>query len=472
MRLFRRKGTNRLARAFRDPKAYAEQIDKLYAKALASSTSLVPIQDGVSLSNVAFDRERFSRLMARTVRKQEYEFGIARESVVTVKAKERVILRLNISDHLLHGVASELLVSEMNKHLSESVHSYRKGYSWHTAVSHLARFIREHRKARPNPKDRGLFMIRRDIRKYTDTIPVGDNSPLWPLLRKFVESAEMGGPIDDYSWWILQSIMRPTIETTEGKQATKLLGVPTGSAISTLLFNFYLMDLDRELDAIEGGIYMRYSDDFLFAHPEAEVAKMANRLIDETITPLCLTTKKEKGQTKFFNGAGRPSSDWPEISGTTSVYFLGCNVDFQGVISLKSGEMRKLLKDTRKRIRRTAQLLGDQPTDRKGELIARMLNRYFDPYSPAAHASATMIRRCLTNRGQLKQLDHTVALMLAQELTGFRGTKAFRKIPYRKIREEYGLYSLCVARNRWGRRSKRSKNRQLGQLDERTQSMV
>ena len=82
-----------------------------------------------------------------------------------------------------------------------------------------------------------------------------------------------------------------------------------------------------------------------------------------------------------------------------------------------------------------------------------MINRVLDAKStPVQQRSAGLVRRAVTDRRQLAQLDYLIAKIVLEAVTGKRGVRGFRKVPYRKIREDWGLVSLLHARNRWGRK--------------------
>ncbi len=57
------------------------------------------------------------------------------------------------------------------------------------------------------------------------------------------------------------------------KQNKNNYGIPQGSAISAVLSNIYMLDIDKKINDfvnIKNGLYMRYSDDFIVVLPEAE----------------------------------------------------------------------------------------------------------------------------------------------------------------------------------------------------------
>ena len=48
----------------------------------------------------------------------------------------------------------------------------------------LARYVRAHRNLHRNPRDRGLYVLRCDIKSYGESIPVFPQSPLWARLEE------------------------------------------------------------------------------------------------------------------------------------------------------------------------------------------------------------------------------------------------------------------------------------------------
>ncbi len=66
--------------------------------------------------------------------------------------------------------------------------------------------------------------------------------------------------------------------------------------------------------------------------------------------------------------------------------------------------------------------------------------------------SAALLRRAVTDRRDLKQLDYLIALQVVRAVTGHDGVRGFREVTYRKLRHEWGLVSLQRARNFRSRR--------------------
>jgi hypothetical protein len=425
-----------------DPRRYERQIDRLHQRYLFTPQLYELEQDDVSLASVALNRSRVAKLLARTVARGEYEPGPAQIRRITVEGKVRVVFALRLTDLIVHGAVADVLEEAIEPALSRSLYSYRDGISWWTPVSELAAHVRAHRRCHRDPRRRGLYVLQRDVDSYTDTIPVDPVSPLWPMLRE-----ALGGG-SEYDWRLVEGAVRPEVRLEGGGRACPVRGVPTGQPISCVLFNLYLTPLDRVLDTIPDGFYARYSDDLLFAHPDAGIAREASAAIDETLTVLGLAVNDGKRRDLYLTGAGRPSVDWPQTRGTTALRYLGTAISAEGTIGLGRKKLRRLLRDVEERALRTAAAVRSADLDRKGRLVCSVLNQTLDPrQGPFQEPSAVLLGRAVTDRRQLAQFDYLLARIVVRAVTGDGSARAFRAVPYRKIRERWGLRSILHARN-------------------------
>ena len=167
---------------------------------------------------------------------------------------------------------------------------------------------------------------------------------------------------------------------------------------------------------------------------------------------------EEKSRAKervfYFNGAGRRSHLRPDLSGSTHLRYLGCRIDFRGVVGLSDDKCEEVLLDVTRRIRRTAALCLGRTTAERAGLLSYVANAALDPSAPGANKWSAALRGAVTDRGQLETLDRSIARILAEVLSGRTGCRAFRYIPYRDLRRSYGLRSLVVGRNGRGGRSR------------------
>lgn len=118
-------------------------------------------------------------------------------------------------------------------------------------------------------------------------------------------------------------------------------GIPQGSPISGILANMYMLDVDKQInDAVHelGGLYIRYSDDFMIILPDApeiDAEKELKRVSDIVKQAPKLTLEPSKTQYfRFENGAltncGKTFHTDADDSSRT-IDFLGFSFDGQKV---------------------------------------------------------------------------------------------------------------------------------------------
>jgi hypothetical protein len=430
-----------------DPRRYERQVDRLHQRHLYDG-GLHQLTDGeINLASVVMHRSHVARLLAKSVEKGEYEIRPAAVREVNVEGKKRTVFEYPLFDLIVHGVVADALAEAVEPMLSTSLYSYRTGVSSIGGVSAFARYLRRHTKARPDPRTRGVYVLRRDIDSYTDSIPLGARAPIWSQLREALE--RLGGRPSEADWRLVESVVRPMVLTHDGCVGTRLHGVATGQPISCVCFNVNLHAVDDALRDIRGAFYARYSDDLVFAHPDAAVVQAASDLIDQRVRELGLRLNADKRRDYYLTGAGRASADWPDARGTTGITFLGMRVALDGTVSLGPRRARRLLSEARRRAANTAQALDDADVAARGPHITRVINTLLDPDDAQLQgAAAPVLARVVTDRRQLEQLDHQLAQIVASSATGVSGARAFRRAPYSHIRSDWQLRSLRRSRDR------------------------
>lgn len=436
-----------LQRALRDRRRFRRQIEHLFERTLLDPARRGLRQDGVGLETIFDHQRRVARLLARAVENWNYEFAPGHIREILVEGKVRDVFSFRLTDLLIHGVVAEIVEDAVEPLLSPRLFSYRRGVSWWHAVSEFAACVRRHRRSLPDPRTRGLYVLRRDIDSYTDSIPVGPDAPLWPMLSALFRRDGLGGV--PAGWSALEAVIRPEAFGKSGGLMTLIRGVPTGQPISCVLFNFYLHELDRDLAGIPGAFYARYSDDIVFAHPDADAADEAARRAEGRLNSLGLKFKPEKSMDIFLTGAGRPSFLRPAARGRASVPLLGTEIWADGTVSLDREKSRSLLRDLRDRAERAARTLRGRPVAVIGPTVCSVINRTLHPEARIfRHRSSDIVWRILTNRPQLRHLDGLIARLAVRAVTGDESAKAFRRVPYRVVRRDWGLVSLFHGRNR------------------------
>lgn len=431
-----------LSEALGDPACYEVEIDRLRLKHLHTSRLYEIEQDEVSLASICLHAREVARMLAASVSSGDHHLAPARVRTIVVRGKARTVFSLPLTDAVVGAAVARELEERAEGVYSDALYSYRRGRSFWTAIASLATYVRRHRSERSDPRSRGLWVLGRDISAYTDSIPLGERSRIWPML------AALGG-----SGALVEQVVRPIVSHPGTGEATQLVGVATGQPISCLLFNLYLHDLDHEIAAIEGGFFARYCDDLVFAHSDLGVVRAVERRLDGALAERGLRFDPRKGRNLYLNGAGRPAPE-EGFHGATAVPFLGCDVRADGTVALGARKGRELVRDLAARIERSARLLRALEPERRGPLLCDVVRRAMEPIDDGTrpHAMA-LARRAVTDRSSLKALDHEIARMVAGAVTGRPGPRAFREAPPRRLYGEWRLPSLVHARNRWGRRA-------------------
>src|SRR3989338_7900912 len=91
---------------------------------------------------------------------------------VVIENKCRLIYQLTLSDRLMHCIWVKILNDCLASELLPQCYAYQKGKSYFSAVRACAAFVRQQHKQ--NKVD--LYVLRCDIKKYFDSIPVHQSS--------------------------------------------------------------------------------------------------------------------------------------------------------------------------------------------------------------------------------------------------------------------------------------------------------
>src|SRR5581483_6554936 len=395
----------------------------------------------VSLATIVMSRSRVARLLAEAVERGEYSFEPGELRTIRARNKMREVFSCRLTDLIVHGVVANLVQEAVAADVSPRVFSYRKGLASLTPITQFARYLRTERRQHDDPRKRGVYVLRCDVDSYTDSIPIGRDSPLWAMLE-----ARLGAPLHP----LVEKAVRVELELPDAGVACRIRGLPMGQPIASVVANLYLGEMDRALQDVPGAFYARYGDDFLFAHPEPDVVQEAEATITGILASLRLTSNEKKRRRLYLTPPGRPSAEWPGATGAPYVPYLGTLISAEGTIALDGKKVRTLLREISERAQATVKTMNGADPDTLGKAVCAVVNRSLDPESALAQQrSAILLRRVVTDRRQLEQLDYWVARVVVAALTRrSHDVRAFRQVPYRKLRGEWGLRSLVAARNR------------------------
>jgi hypothetical protein len=398
-----------------------------------------------SLHLMFMEQESVSAKLARAIRRKQFHLTEAVPGVAIIDGKARTLYRQIPVDMVVTRAVTAILSALSGNCYSGALYSYRKGTGAVAAISDLRQYFLAHIQNTPDRMQRGLYVLKRDIASYGEAIATHPDSTLWSILRE-VTIRRFDADEQHPFWQLLVQSIRREIKSRADETAILNSGSPTGSPIQPIINNLYLNPLDQMLSGIPGGFYARYGDDFVFAHPDSGVARQVDDRIDRMLAQLELRVRPEKRKNLYLTVPGKASGTWPATRGATGVDFLGCTVAFRGVVSLKKMKARRFLELMRKRVVAISRLVTG-PIAERGCAICHAMNEALDPGSSLADRHAHLLRYIVDDRRQLRHLDYLLARMVAETLGQTRSVKAFRKISYRRIREDFGLHSLVVQKN-------------------------
>lgn len=433
-----------------DPALYETQIERLSARR-ERDRWLVPV-DQISGALEGHAHEIAARL-ASDIPRQGYEFTPLAPHAAILRGKPRVIYRVDALDAVVWGAYSRALSRAIEPHLGDHLYSYRAGRSQFMAATACVDFFQAHIAARPDPRTRGMFVLRRDVRRYDETIDVSDTSSLWTTLHELARGTTLGDGA--LAARMMRAAFRPPITQPDGSVAPMARGMPTGIPTQTIACNVYLLPLDRELLAIAGGFYARFGDDILFAHPDLASARRASELIERGVERLGLALNAGKSLSYWLTGVGRPNLDAPEFAPVRKLQYLGLDVGFDGT-RLRTDKRREMLRELYLRIDRAHASVVSCSFDERAQTVAAVVRAAFDPKHVLVHRYAAWLRTRAITRNDLVELDYLLALYCAQRLTGQRGVRAFREAPRARLYSEFGMPSLVQLWDSARRRGRRA----------------
>ncbi len=412
--------------------ATLRELEKKLAKS-ARHRNLV--RDQVQIAFLLKDKKTLAKALATDLQNKDFSFGpLSEKNHRDKNGKERILYSLDFIDLIVHHLLAKDLTQKMEPSLSPNLYSYRRGRNWYEAVSSFAAYLRRHRGLHQDPKKRGLYVLKRDVSSYTDSIPVGSGSNLWEMLAK--TRLEKGNPILSF----LKEALAAPVLSRDGERSCKLIGLPTGSPLCCPIFNLYLSDLDHLISAYGDGFYARYGDDLLFATPHLELALEIEERADQHLKNLSLKFSEKKRRNLFFSGSAFGKPGW---EGVDKISWLGAQIHFRGTLAAKPEKVRLFLKNLRLRVQRLAET-SPQPSL---ESICQSLNLSFSLNTELCESPVDFLLRGCTDRSQLRHLDHLIRLTLAETLSGVRGVKAYRFFSPDDLVKKGGLTSLTRGRN-------------------------
>jgi hypothetical protein len=378
------------------------------------------------------------------VRSGAFRFAPLQRVVTVVGGKRRTIHRAELVDALVLGALAQRLTALLEGVLRDAVYAYRPGRNAQLAITRLQEHLREHRHARPDPRQRGVFVLQRDLSAFGESIPTHARSKLWPLLHALctcLPDCDEAKVLEQ----LVTAACHPEVSTADGQCFTLEHGLPTGSPIQQPLANLYLTPLDDALDAL-GLFYARFGDDLMVISDAPEAATTGAATARRVCTELELEFNAQKSRDLYFTKPGRPYAGTQQLAFTPASHleYLGARIAFDGQLGLKRKRLRELLTRTRWRVSNVVQLTV--PTEAPCA-VARALERAFFGHDATGEIAVSALREWVDDRQQLRQLDRHITLLCAEALSEIRGVRALRHTSAQALRE-LGLPSMLQLRRR------------------------
>jgi CRISP-associated protein Cas1 len=179
-----------------------------------------------------------------------------------------------VRDRVAQRAVAEVLAPAIDTLLEDSSYAYRKGFSRAGAARAVERAYAEGYR----------FVLDADIEAFFDNVP-------WQRL--FDKLAALF-PLDPSLLALLAGwVKAPVVFDGRTIDRTRLRrGLPQGAAVSPLLANLYLDELDEELTR-EGFRLVRYADDFVVLARDVAEARKAQQAVQEALAGLGLALNPE-----------------------------------------------------------------------------------------------------------------------------------------------------------------------------------
>lgn len=419
------------------PETYLIQIHRLQTKLLMTNRLYETSQEDVSFYQFCMNDHKLAKILASTIKREQYMFQPATPKLIETKTKQRIIYNFCPTDRIVQFALHHCLAPYVKQLISTSVYSYIPGRSNFQAARHMAAQLKQYR---------AMYALRSDIVAYTDNIPTHSDSEIWQHFKQLLNIIGPEQEVSSYLWQLLTDSIRPVIND-QNRHYQLAKGLPQGAPLTTIAANLYLQPIDNLLSTIPHGVYARFGDDLLFMHPEKNVLLETEDLLNQQLDKLGLYRNSNKDKYCYLTSNGRQEHTPSQFAASHGIQFLGYHINHNGSLSIAKHINSRLLKAIRKRIRNTCQLTKNTDLNLRGPQICGMLNHNLTSHDTLSEPRLKHYLDYCTDRQQLKQLDYLIALYLSQQLTGIQGVRAFRYISYKTIREQWGLKSLCQLRN-------------------------
>lgn len=393
------------------------------------------------VSFLTANKKKLAKVISGKIKTESFTFSFPQQTRLPETNGVRIIFPL--IDLLVLKALLEAINPFFIKTSSKNLFSFMKGRNFRQIISYFTQFLFEHTKLNHNHVD--LWIYKTDINHYSDSMPVHQNSMLWPMLRRLLLQSGIGNGHSHYIENLYFQAARPTYISLNGNLMNNLYGVPFGSPIFSVLGNLYLSHLDWIISTIPNIFYARYGDDILVAHHEKAITLKAIKIIQDEIYKAELSINKQKEQFIYYTLSGRSPDNEDLFKGSNKIHFVGFKIYANGKTISTHKKIHRFLLECHAQILQQAKFSKGLEISERGKTICGDLQKLFDVKN---NSELKEILLRTNDHKSLAQLDHQIALWITNSLTSNHGLRAFRQIPYRIIHNQWHLPSLEMLRNK------------------------
>ena len=410
------------------------EIIKLFTKLKIKGQLLSFTYRSVPFMSVALHLSKFSRILRKDLKYKRYKLNHAKLSLITdANHKNRIVYNFNYRDKLVIASITNILHDISADFLSPKLYSYRKESSTWSAARNVSHFILPLREKRQD-----VFILKTDIASYTDEINVTNSSYVWDLLQRLFEDNNI--KLDQYEFDLVRSIVRPSFYNLNGVLQSNITGIPTGSAITSFLYNLCLHDIDVYFSGLDNISYSRYSDDLLFISNDVYAISSAEKKLDAMLNAINLRRKKEKDMAIILREGSLGCLNDDKWKNQNYFEYLGYRFNHNGKYSLSKRRQRRILRNITNSIINYSDNNNICSEEKLHEISSLLRVLYLDRDSRILEVKTLL--ETTNDINALKHIDTMVAQCIISQVTGIKGVRSLRKISYQELHREYKLPSL------------------------------
>jgi hypothetical protein len=433
----------KLITQLQDKNHYIQRISKTYNKLLSSYRVFDQDRAGINIFEIYVDRKNLTKTLIQALLNGYYQLMQYDEKKIYINSKLRHIANYSFIDRLVLGIFYDVFREKTLHLISPFVYSYLSGRSAKQAVQTFSSYLKQVQTAN---NQINVYILRADVTNYGKSIPTDHHAIFWSYFRDVLEEVT---DVEQRQFFLLmlEEAIRPILFTEDNLPYQKIVGIPDGSPFSTLINNLYLSELDKALSEIPQAFYARYGDDFIYAHTNINQFKEGEARITAILDKLRLQSNQNKRQRFYLTHAGKAPTNSGEFIGSNKIDFCGFIIFSDGTKTLKHSAIKKMLRKIKQRLMNAAPMLSHLDLEKRGRALCHIANNLLNEKKSFKEPTIKRVFKEISNRGSLKQIDYSIALIIAELLTGINGVRAFRKISYAKLRRKYHLISLCREKN-------------------------